>query len=464
MKRYQYSLVIALALSALPTAANDLDKLFNIVRQAQAVVGKLPKSKPEAPPDRAPVRSIVESVPKSTSAPPTEQGPAPGTQTPMQATASEQNPPPQPSAAPMAQTQPAPARAQTEPVQVAQAQTSGLPLESSVRCAWHTDHTDSFGRVTKRTCSGVFRGEGVEVQLSDAQLARNAAITAKLVDTQTADNKFKWNNQQITDFVGFIGKSCNDPNAYASIKAELSRVATGPDAVANWLLYPKRNAYQKTITDVAAIEAYYPNACQRAERMNQCKSGTELTAEQACDCAAGYPGDVQTGVGAGEIVALTNRSISLRACRIAIDRAQGLTRARYVAQLGRAQLFDAGGTANGANTLKEAIAAGYRRAEVDIARARLRDVEDGGAPTDELKPALLHLAAARMAGARDTQAVLQSITEVALIKKWNVIASDFLTELMKAPPPGEKGRCGYKTQDDCDLQELIHRNQKERVQ
>lgn len=223
----------------------------------------------------------------------------------------------------------------------------------------------------------------------------------------------------LANFTEIFDRGCAAPAAYRETKRNFWETATSPTAWVNALVSNTRNRFHVYTTDIKIYEIYYPDACDRASRMRQCRVNSYYSAEQACDCTEGYIGDVLHGAGAGEAIADAYHVAGERACRIAADRSTGRTRARYLAQLGRAQIYAGGGTYTGGVTLRQAISAGYGRANIDMARAYLRDVEFGGGSAQSLQRSFPYLAAARAAGAREVPVVVESMDHLASVRRWN---------------------------------------------
>jgi len=244
-------------------------------------------------------------------------------------------------------------------------------------------------------------------------------------DDQTTDTFSLRDVVEIRNFNTIMDQGCSAPGDYERLKQRIRSTATSATARANSLVAPQRNTFHVTTTDITIYETYYPNACTRAARMRQCAEAQNLTAEEACDCVAGYVGATAFGAGAGEVIAASTpaRRVGEQACSVAVSRATGLTQARYRAQLGRMQLYAGGGTRTGALTLQRSVQDGFDRAHIDIARGYLRDIEFGGAgPADQRRLyafALDSLAVARRAGARETDAVVCSFAQLRDVRGFN---------------------------------------------
>lgn len=237
-----------------------------------------------------------------------------------------------------------------------------------------------------------------------------------------AQSGYSFQNQEFDNMREIMRRACDTPADYETLKRRIRSTASSGNARATGLVYPQRNTFHVSATDISAYEAYYPNACERSRRFSQC-AASSLSAEQACDCIGGYIGGVSFGAGAGETIVsnASSRATGEAACAAAANRAIGSERARYTAQLGRVQLYQPRGTRTGYLTLQSAANAGYARANVDIARAHLRDLEFGGATDYERRYAIAasHLALARGAGAREIPYVLESFHQLAGVRRTN---------------------------------------------
>lgn len=241
-----------------------------------------------------------------------------------------------------------------------------------------------------------------------------------------AQQGYSFRNPEQANMAEIMRRGCDEPSAYEQLKRRIRSTARSGDARATSLVHPQRNVFHVSATDIGAYELYYPSACERSRRFAQCSASSGLSAEQACDCIAGYMGATSYGPGAGETIVsnAASRSVGERACTAAAQRTSGREAARYTAQLGRLQMYAPSGTRTGFLTLQRAVDAGYGRANLDIARAYLRDIEFGGA-TDHVRlyrDAMSRLALARNAGARETDLVVESFQQLADVRQFNMNA------------------------------------------
>lgn len=268
----------------------------------------------------------------------------------------------------------------------------------------------------------------------------------------------------VTNWVGLLDKGCNDPADFNRIKAQMQSTANGAGAAVNRLGRPGRNDYEKMGSDLQVQEAYYPNACQRVEQARQCLQAREYSAEEACDCLAGFPGDARIGVGAGELVVSANWRRGVETCSAAAQRATGADKARYTAQLARAQTFS-NDLFQARKNFDAAASAGYSRANSGAAFLAIRDVEFGtsgfpGYPVSQVQDifgiAADYLRKARLAGHRDTPAIAKAADQVAASIKFNMSVIAAWGELQR-PVPGNAGllqaclsrAAGHAEADDC---------------
>ena len=262
------------------------------------------------------------------------------------------------------------------------------------------------------------------------------AISAPSIAVAQSNNEnspktYTWSSSEIANFIQIFERGCNEPSKYRDTLKKFESLSVSPDAAATAMVFPRRNNFQVFLTDVYSIEAYYPDSCVRANRIKQCRSGIEATAQQACDCLAGFSGDVEFGVGAGELVIRQNRKMAIAACASAAEHSTGELRARYLAQLGKAKIHENNGTFDGAEILKSAIRDGYLRANVEIARAYILDVELWGESEKYLLGSRKFYFGAMDAGAKEVSAIANSMLQVILIKRFDRAVFEFLNEMSR---------------------------------
>jgi hypothetical protein len=229
----------------------------------------------------------------------------------------------------------------------------------------------------------------------------------------------KTGENDLESFRQLLATACSDPNRYQQLKTRIDQTSRNLDAAATALVYATRNKFMVTKTDLQIYEAYYADRCEMGRRMAECAQGVAMSAEQACDCGAGYVGAARYGAGAGEVIADAYARTAAPACRAAADRATGPERARYLAQLGRTQIKQDFSGAQA--TLQRAIDAGFRRAEIDQARNVLHMVETSSVltPLALLQGAKPYLARAWAAGSREVGPTLESFDQLSRVRKLN---------------------------------------------
>lgn len=303
--------------------------------------------------------------------------------------------------------------------------------------------TAAASAASAATTAGVDPGAADTARQGDLNGPNSAQSDAK--SSSLSEAGFKLRGDGLTDTFTLLEKSCRNPGEYAQTLKKLNSLANGIEARANQLDSATRNSFQVALTDTAVLEAYYPEACPRLQRMLSCKAGQTVNAEIACDCGAGYPGETETGVGAVELILNTSRSFAPAACKQALDNAPTEKKARYKAQLGRALIYsrEPNGFSEGLQHLNAAVAMGYFRARVDLARAALRQVEFQGAPAAGLSSAINELRQAKSKGAKDADMVLLSMNEVAAIHQWNKsFYKAFTAAVDSRPAQGPDADCG----------------------
>jgi hypothetical protein len=250
-------------------------------------------------------------------------------------------------------------------------------------------------------------------------------------------------------------KEASNPKEFAENVAKMRAAANGPGAKANTLVNgAERNSLQKFLTDHELYIGYYRSASVLVDRQKQCMVQRDYTAAEACDCVAGFPGDTKIGPGAGELVLSSNTTKALAACGRAAELATDPhQKARYTAQKARAQAKTMN-TAQAKTWADEAVAGGYRRAEIVKASAGLQGVEvlSSGFPVPktavnaELQFGVDALKASKKAGIWETHIVAQQFQEAMNNLAFSEGVLEPVVKAMLEPPA--KSPCGQDAQGD----------------
>lgn len=265
----------------------------------------------------------------------------------------------------------------------------------------------------------------------------------------------------LTIWRDLFAKAAHSPDEFAKIHSNMARDANGSQAMANSLVAPRRNDLQKVLTDYDLYKLYYKNPELLLSKQTQCLESRDYSAEETCDCLAGFPGDTLIGPGAGELVLGSNHSMAVKACGVAFANASDpALKARYRAQQARAQVHTTD-PAQAMTWANEAVAAGYRRATIVKAEANLWDVEfmAGGFPAMtqaqfelEMKEGLEHLKAAKRAGVAETFLVARKFQqELAHVSFNTAVLTPVLKAMMTdAPPPSGDDQRNYERKRHYD--------------
>lgn len=294
------------------------------------------------------------------------------------------------------------------------------------------------------------KGAGREARAPDAGAAsaparRSAAASAS---TATASNGRSYRPEQfsgLNTWSDIFDKAANNPQDFARFQSDITKAANGPDAaIAGIGTGPKRNNYQKILTDYELYRTYDRSPASLLSKQQQCRIPRDYTPAEACDCVAGFPGTTGIGPGAGELVLGSNHALAVKACGDAAAAASDpAVKARYTAQRARAQVhtFDVHQAVLWAD---EAIAAGYKRANIVKASAVLREIEvlTGGFPpmTEQaynasMKQGLAFLRSSSAAGIRETYIVARQYQQVTSRLKFNSAVLTPVLRSMLTPPP-----------------------------
>lgn len=268
-----------------------------------------------------------------------------------------------------------------------------------------------------------------------------------------------------------FAKAAHDPAGFAKFRESLIATANSPQAKAQILAYgPKRNDFEKFLTDYDLYKLYNRNAETLLSRQNQCMAPREYSAEETCDCLAGFPGQTTIGPGAGELITREAHTTAIKACGAAVTNATNPTeKARYLAQRSRAQVYTTD-PAQAVSWADEAIASGYKRAAIVKAEANLWDIEflAGGFPPItqtqfdlEMKDGIRHLQEAKRAGIPETYIVAKKYHQMLAHASLNTkIMAPLVRAMMTDPPKSDEvhnchtdqgAQCnGAKTGADAD--------------
>lgn len=260
-------------------------------------------------------------------------------------------------------------------------------------------------------------------------------------------------------------KAANNPQDFTRFIGDITKAANGADAAAYGLATgPKRNNYQKVLTDYELYRTYDRSPASLLAKQKQCRVPRDYSPEEACDCVAGFPGTTGIGPGAGELVLGSNSTLAIKACGEAAAAATDPARkARYTAQRARAQVhtFDTSKAVDWAN---EAISAGYKRANIVKASAILRDLEvllSGFPPmteqayNEEMKLGIGFLQASKAAGIRETYIVARQYQQVISRLKFNSAVLTPVLKSMLAPPPQAEDTSCQDPGNLCQGERLI---------
>lgn len=319
------------------------------------------------------------------------------------------------------------------------------------------------GRDGRRTDEG-----NVSVQTPRAPSSAGAPTTRRSQAASIASSSRAYRSEQfsgLNTWTDMFDKAANNPQDFSRFLGDVTKAANGADAAAYGLVTgPKRNNYQKILTDYELYRTYDRSPASLLAKQQQCRIPREYTPEEACDCVAGFPGTTGIGPGAGELVLGSNHALAVKACGEAAAAATDpARRARYTAQRARAQVytFDVSQAVTWAD---EALAAGYKRANIVKATAFLRSIEvqmSGFPPmtepayNEEMKQGLTFLRASKAAGIRETYIVARQYQQVISRLKFNSAVLTPVLKSMLTPPPATDDSSCQDPGNLCQGEKLI---------
>ena len=294
----------------------------------------------------------------------------------------------------------------------------------------------------------------VERDQQTAQSASGPSLTKRSEGfVQTDSNSYDAKQFYGVDvWVDAFDKAQNKPAEFKVFIDGMIKSASGAGATVNALATgPKRNFYQKFLTDYQIFSTYFPDKSILLEKSRQCTIPKKYTAAEACDCVAGFPGSTLIGPGAGELVVGSNSKIGIAACgKAAAEAGDPKLKARYTAQRARAQVYTFN-TFQAVQWADEAIRMGYSRASIVKASAALRDFEvrNSGfpAPSRQESESILKIGAdflkeSKKLGVRETYIIARQYQQALAIYKFNTSLYGALYKSMTTPPPAEQsGGC-----------------------